>query len=118
MGPLELLRRVTTRVDDQKRVINSRMSLKINRNRGAGILASRSPNKIPFEGSLDMHGRVLDLVEDRKLMPAVYLIRRYESAEEIVQSAAHVVTCIAGEATRGDLSRNRPRAGISGSRRA
>jgi hypothetical protein len=44
-----------------------------------------------------MHGRVLDLVEDRKLMPAVYLIRRYESAEEIVQSAAHVVTCIADE---------------------
>ena len=66
-----------------------------------------------------MYGRVLDLVEDRKLMPAVDLIWRYESAEEIVQSAAHVVTCIAaGEATRGDLSRNRPRAGIYGSRRA
>jgi hypothetical protein len=43
-----------------------------------------------------MYGRVLDLVEDRKLMPAVYRIWRYESAEEIVQSAAHLVTCIAG----------------------
>ena len=59
-----------------------------------------------------MHGRVLDLVEDRKLMPAVYLIWRYESAEEIVQSAAHLVTCIAGEATRWDLSQNRPRGGL------
>jgi hypothetical protein len=96
VGPVELLRRVITRVDDQKRVINSRMSLKFNRTGAGMFLASRFPNKIPFEGSLRMYGRVLDLVEDRKLMPAVYRIWRYESAEEIVQSAAHLVTCMAG----------------------
>ena len=60
------------------------------------FLASRFQTRSPFEGSLDMYGRVLDLVDDRKLMPAVCLIWRYESAEEIVQSAAHLVTCIAG----------------------
>ena len=69
MGPVELLRRVITRVDDQKRVINSRMSLKFNRTGAGMFLASRSQTRSPFEGSLGMYGRVLDLVEDRKLMP-------------------------------------------------
>ena len=55
-----------------------------------------------------MHGRVLDLVEDRKLMPAVDLIWRYESAEEIVQSAAHLVTCIPARRPTGMFRRIAP----------